>query len=266
MHGRLDEQGVGDLVTEHAPAPIGPAVAGEAQHDIADPAVPAGAQLLPKRRLVLVEAVAHGDPHLPVGLLHLPGDPDGGLQAVGDGLLTQDVQVVFEGEVDNLLVRGRRNDDRAEVGGVVGERRGDVRIAAFGCEAKRSLGVLKDLAVQVHRGHDLDAALLHARGEDLLAPCGAKSTGPYLDHPMAHVSSNDQQGEGHARGRGLASASSAESSSLRWIVLVVEVCAEEVRAYRAVAAWGSPGRARMRQCRLGRRWRVRHRLHWSLDA
>jgi hypothetical protein len=87
VYGRLDEQGISDLVAERAPAPVRTAVAGHSQDDVADLAEPARTESIPQRRLVLVEAVAHGDAHLLACPLHLVRDPNGCLDAVRDRLL-----------------------------------------------------------------------------------------------------------------------------------------------------------------------------------
>jgi hypothetical protein len=166
----------------------GAAVAGEAEDDVADPPVAAGPQLLAEGGLVLVEAVTHGHAHLAAGAGHLLGDADRRLQAVGDGLLGEDVQAVFEGEVDDLLVVGGRDDDGAEVGGALVEGPANVGVAAFGRQAEVPPGVLERGRVHVDRGHHLDAALPHARREELLAPGGPEPARAHLDHPVTHVS------------------------------------------------------------------------------
>jgi hypothetical protein len=94
-------------VAEHPPAAVAAAVAGEAEDDVVDAAVAAGPQLLPQGRLVLVEAVAHGDAHPAAGPPDRLGDADRRLQAVGDRLLGEDVEAVLDGQVDHLLVDGR---------------------------------------------------------------------------------------------------------------------------------------------------------------
>lgn len=97
VHGRLHQQRVGDLVPEHARAPEGAAVAGRAEDDVVDAAVAARPQLLLEGRLVLVEAVAHGDAHLATVPSDLVRDPDRGFHAVGDRLLREDVEAVLHG-------------------------------------------------------------------------------------------------------------------------------------------------------------------------
>ena len=94
---------------------------------------------------------------------------------------------LLEVEVDDLLVVGGRDDDGAEVGGVLVEGPADVGVAALGRQVEVPPGVLQGGRVDVDRGHHLDAALLHARREELLAPGGPEPARAHLDHLVAHA-------------------------------------------------------------------------------
>jgi len=94
VDGALNHERVGNLMAELAPASILAAVAPEAADEVVQRAPPARAQLLAQGRLILVEAVAHGDAHLLAGALDLLCDAHRRLEGVGDGLLGEDVEVV----------------------------------------------------------------------------------------------------------------------------------------------------------------------------
>ena len=182
----FDQEGILHLVAEGSPVAVLAHVAGEAQDQVVDGAAVAGPEGLPQGRLVLGEAVAHGDPHLPPRPPHLLGDAARRRQRVRDRFLREDVHAVGQGRVDDLLVKGRRHDDGSEVGVVLGEGPLKVGVALLGRQAEMGPRRGQRLGVGIDGGGHLDQAVLDVGREDALAPGAAPPAGADLDHSVWH--------------------------------------------------------------------------------
>ncbi len=142
--------------------------------------------MLPEGCLVLVEAMAHRDAHLDAGIARFLRDTAGAFHRVGDRLLGEDVQAVFEGEVYHLLVEGRRHDDGAEIGLAFFHRLASVGVELLIGQAKSVLCIDEVVGIDINRGDNLDKALLDARGQESHAPGAAEAAGADVDATICH--------------------------------------------------------------------------------
>ena len=188
MDRSLDHQRVLHLVAKRrAPVAELPHVAGEAHDQVVDGAA-ARPERLAQGGLVLVEAVAHGDAHLLPGPPHLFGDAARPQERVGDRFLRQDVHAVRQGGIDDVLVKGGRHDDGAEVGFVLREGSPKVGVTLFPGQTEMGLRVHQGVGIGVDGGDHLDQPVLDVGTKDVIAPGAAAPAGANLDHSVCHGS------------------------------------------------------------------------------
>ena len=175
------------VAEERAPCHVAAHRRGVAAGDRRHLAEPARAHDPAERRLVLVEAVAHGDRHLAAGLPDLPGDAQRPGHGVGDRLLAQDVEAAGERRVDHRLVAVGRHDDRAEVGRRARQRPprrrcGRPRPAGRGGSGRRRAPSRRRRRCATTS--IVLSAMLAARNS--LQPAPAERADPDMDHPLRH--------------------------------------------------------------------------------
>ncbi len=184
----LDHQGIRHLVSEErAPGHALAHVRLEPAADRVHLAQVAGADDMPERGLVLVEAVAHGHRHLAAGGLDLAGDAQRGRHGVRQGLLAKDVEAVGDGEVDDRLVMARRHDDGAEIGLDLGEGAGGIGEAALRRQPQRRGAAVQGLGIEIHQRDHLDGAVVRIELQEFPAPAHAEDADPDVDHPLTHA-------------------------------------------------------------------------------
>ena len=151
-----------------------------------DRAEAAGADNLTERRLVLVEAVTHGDRHLAASFLHLGRDAEGRRHGVGDRLFAKNVEAVGDGGVSHRLVEIGRDDDGAEIGLHGAESGLRVGEAGAGGQPKRGAAKGKRLLVNIDEADNLDGPIGDVGGQKIGAPAATERANPDVNNAFCH--------------------------------------------------------------------------------